>query len=81
MYDLSLLERCLSEPCTLYAYCPSRNFGTSFSLIRVSFIVCLTPDCHIDFNRDVLTAYCRSSSGDSVDLLSRTVYTTVIVSD
>ena len=57
MYDLSLVERRLSEPCTLHAYCPSRNFGTSFSLIRVSFIVCLTPDCHIDINHDVSTAY------------------------
>ena len=72
MYDLSLLERRLSEPCTLHAYCLSRNFGTSFSLIRISLIVCLTPDCHIDINRNVSTAYCRSSSGDSVDLLSRT---------
>ena len=81
MYDLSLLERRLSEPFTLHAYCPSRNLGTSFSLMRVSFIVCLTPDCHIDINRDVSTPYCRSSSGDSVALLSRTIYTTVVVSD
>ena len=72
MYDLSLLERRFSKPCTLHAYCSSRNFRTFLSLIRVSFIVCLTPGCHIDINHDVLTAYCKSSSGDSVDLLSRT---------
>ena len=31
--------------------------------------------------RDVSTAYRRSSSGDSVDLLSGTISTTVVVSD
>ena len=32
-------------------------------------------------SRDVSTAHCSSSSGDSVDLLSRTICTTVVVSD
>ena len=32
------------------------------------------------FKRDVSTAYCRSSSGDRVDLLSRTICSTVVVS-
>ena len=41
----------------------------------------LSPDCHIGIDRDVSTAYCRSSSGDGVDSLSRTICTTVVVSD
>ena len=32
-------------------------------------------DCLFDIDRDVSTAHCRSSSGDSVDLLSRTICT------
>ena len=36
-----------------------------------SFVNRLSHDCHIDIDRDVSTAYCRSSLGDSVDLLSR----------
>ena len=45
-----------------------------------SFIVCLM--IHLDIDRDVSTAYCRSSSGDiRVDSLSRTICTTVVVSD
>ena len=36
---------------------------------------------HFDIDRDVSTADCRSSSGDSVDLLSRNRCTTVVVSD
>ena len=34
---------------------------------------------HFDIDRDVSTAHCRCSSGDSVDLLSRTICTTVVV--
>ena len=33
----------------------------------------MSHDCHFDIDHDVSTAHCRSSSGDSVDLLSRTV--------
>ena len=36
---------------------------------------------HMEIDREVSNAYCRSSSGDNVDLLSRTFYTTVVVSD
>ena len=36
---------------------------------------------HFDIDRDVSTAHCRSSSGNSVDLLSRTICTTVVVID
>ena len=43
------------------------------------FIACLTIGTDID--RDVSTGHCRSSSGDGVDLLSRTICTTVVVSD
>ena len=41
----------------------------------------LSHDCHLDIDRDVSTAHCRSSSGDIVDLLSRTICTTLVVSD
>ena len=44
-------------------------------------LVCLSHDCHIDVDHDVPTAYCMSSSSDSVKLLSRTIYTTMVVSD
>ena len=46
------------------------------------FVSRLSHGCHIDIDRDVSTAYCKSSSGDSaVDSLSRTICTTVVVSD
>jgi len=45
------------------------------------FVNRLSHDCHIDSDRDVSTAFCRSSSGDSVDSLSRTICTTMVVSD
>ena len=48
------------------------------SWYRFSFIVRLTIVTLID--RDVSTA-CRSSSGDSIDLLSRNICTAVVVSD
>ena len=41
----------------------------------------LSHDCHFDIDPDVLTARCGSSSGVSVDLLSRTICTAVVVSD
>ena len=41
----------------------------------------LSHDCHFDIDRHVSTAHCRSSSGDNVDLLSRTICTTLVVSD
>ena len=34
------------------------------------FVYCLSYDCQIDIDRDVLTTYCRSSSGGSVNSLS-----------
>ena len=37
----------------------------------------LSHDCHFDIDRDVSTGHCTSWSGDSVDLLSRTICTTV----
>ena len=36
------------------------------------FVYPLSHDCPIYIDRDVSTVYCRSSSGDSVDFLSRT---------
>ena len=41
----------------------------------------LSHDSRVDIDRDVSTAHCSSSSGDSVDLLSRTICTTVVVND
>ena len=41
----------------------------------------LSYDCHFAIDHDVSIAHCRSSSGDSVDLLSRNFCTTVAVSD
>ena len=38
-------------------------------------------NCNFDIDRDVSTAHCRSSLGDGVDLLSRTIFTIVVVSD
>ena len=44
------------------------------------FIVCLMiVTYYIDIDCEVSTTYCRSSSGDSVNLLSRTICTTVVV--
>ena len=44
-------------------------------------VYCLSLDCHFDIDRNVSIVHCRSSSGDSVDLLCRTISTTVVVSD
>ena len=45
------------------------------------FVYHLSHDSHLNIGRDVLTVYCRSSSGDSVDFLRRTISTTVVVGD
>ena len=45
------------------------------------FFYCLSHDCHLDIDRDVSTAYFRSSSGNSVVLLSTTICTNMVVSD
>ena len=44
-------------------------------------VYCSSHDCYFDIDREVSTADCRSSSGDSVDLLSQTICTTLVVSD
>ena len=41
----------------------------------------MSHDCHFDVDRDISATHCRSSSGDSVNVLSRTVCTTMVVSD
>ena len=43
------------------------------------FVNRLSHDSDLDIERDVSTAYCRSSSGDRVDLLSRTICSTLVV--
>ena len=45
------------------------------------FLNSLPSDCHLDIDSHFSTAYCRGSSGDGVDLLSRTICTTMVVSD
>ena len=42
------------------------------------FINRLSHDCHIDIDRNVSTACCRFSSGNSVDLLRRTICTAMV---
>ena len=44
-------------------------------------VYCLSHDNLFDIDRNVSIVHCRSSSGDSVDLLRRSIYTTVVVSD
>ena len=41
------------------------------------FVYCLSYDCQIDIDRDVLTTYCRSSSGGSVN--SQSICATLLV--
>ena len=36
---------------------------------------------HLDIDRDIATTHCRYIQGDSVDLLSRTICTTIVVGD
>ena len=50
------------------------------SWYRFSFIVRLMITIVTLIDRDV-SAACRSSSGDSIDLLSRNIFTAVVVSD
>ena len=45
------------------------------------FVNRLSHNFHIDIDRDVSTAYRMSSSGDSVDQLSKTICTSMDVSD
>ena len=45
------------------------------------FVYCLSHDCHLDIDHDLSTAYCRSSSGNSVVLLSTIICTNMVVSD
>ena len=45
------------------------------------FVYCLSHDSQLHIDRDASTVYWRSSSGDSVDLLSGTICTTKVVSD
>ena len=45
------------------------------------FVYRLSHDCHLDIDRDVSTAHCRSSSGNSAVLLSTTICTNMVVSN
>ena len=45
------------------------------------FVYRLSHDSRLHIDRNVSTVYWRPSSGDSVDLLSGTICTTVVVSD
>ena len=64
---------------------------TSFRLSQLFFgewnwflkglVYLLSHDCHFNIDYGVLAALCRSSSGDSVGLLSQTICTSVVVTD
>ena len=43
------------------------------------FVNRVSHDCPLGIDNDVLTTYCWSSSGDSVDSLSRTICITMVV--
>ena len=45
------------------------------------FFNTLPSDRHLDIGHHVSKSYCRCSSGDGVDLLSRTICTTMVVGD
>ena len=47
----------------------------SFTCRHEKLLSCyhLSHDCHFDIDHNVSTTHCRSSSGDSVDLLSQTI--------
>ena len=47
----------------------------------MGFVNRLSNDYHMDIDRDVLTAYSRSSSCIRVNLPSKTICTTMVVSD
>ena len=50
-------------------------------IVYKGFVYCFSHDCHLDIDCSISTTYCRSSSGNSVNLLRRTICTTVVVSD
>ena len=55
-------------------------FSQNNCLTRFAYL--LKHDSHLGIDQDVSTAYCRSSSGDSVDLpLNGTISTTTVASD
>ena len=60
---------------------PVKSFLTHGPLSWVMCIKGLVLSFVFDIDRNISTAHCRSSSGNSVDLLSRTICTTVVVSD
>ena len=68
MLHLAFYADCVPRNCTQY-------YDKGFSFYSLSH------DCHFDIDHDVSTAHCRSSTGDSVDLLSQTICTTMVVSD
>ena len=54
----------------------------SWWIMRIkSCVYHLSPDCHLHIDCDISNAHCRSSSGDSVDLLGETIFTTMVVHD
>ena len=55
-----------------------RYFSSRIMCIK-GFVNRLSHDCQKDIDRGVSTSYSRSSSGNGVDLLSRTICTTLVV--
>ena len=64
-----------------YQFLVSQLFFGNWNWFIKGLVNRLSHDFHFDIDCNVSTALCRSSSGNSVDLLSWTICTTVVVSD
>ena len=64
-----------------YQFLVSQLFFGNWNWFIKGLVNRLSHDFHFDIDCNVSTALCRSSSGNSVDLLSRTICITVVVSD
>ena len=58
---------------------PHLGFWVQCTVIK-GFVYHLYHNLHLVIDHGILTMYCRSLSGNSVDLLSRTISTTMVVS-
>ena len=64
-----------------YQFLVSQLFFGNWNWFIKGLVNRLSHDFHFDIDCNVSTALCRSSSGNSVDLLSRTICITMVVSD
>ena len=70
-----------STPFIHLIYSCHERYCSSWLCCINGFVYRLSCDSHLDIYCDVSAAFCRSSSWGSVDLLSWTICTTVVVSD